>query len=199
MASAEWDDYLEFYSIIIPNGQFTSRLARLQIGDSILLDKQPNGFFTTDRFPDGRDLWMLSTGTGLAPYLSILHDSKVWNRFERLILVHSVRDTEELAYQSEITALCSHPLWTEHSHKLTYIPIVTRNTPLDMLGERLPVLISNGSLEQTAHCQLDPQYSRIMICGNPQMVEDTHRQLMNMGYRLSRLKAPAQLAIENGW
>lgn len=199
MTSAEWDDYLEFYSIIVPDGQFTSQLIQLQTGDSILLDKQPNGFFTTDRFPDGKDLWMLSTGTGLAPYLSMLHDPEVWRRFEQLILVHSVRYVEELAYQAEITALCSHPLWVEYRHKLTYIPVVTRNTPSDILGERLPVLIANGSLENAAHCQLNPQDSRIMICGNPQMVEDTHRQLMNMGYRLSRLKAPAQLAIENGW
>ena len=199
MTSAVWDEYLEFYSIIVPDGQFTSMLDRLQVGDDLLLDRQPNGFFTLDRFPDGRDLWMLSTGTGLAPYLSMLHDPKTWDRFERLILVHSVRHVEELSYQAEIDALRRHPLWAEHGEKLQYLPVVTRNAPPDMLHQRLPALIADGTLEQAAKCRFEPQYSRIMICGNPQMVTDTHRQLMGMGYQLSRLKAPAQLAIENGW
>lgn len=199
MTSASWDEHLEFYSIIVPNGQFTSMLDRLQAGDELLLDRQANGFFTTDRFPDGRDLWMLATGTGLAPYLSMLHDPKTWERFARLILIHSVRHVEELSYQPEIDALRQHPLWTKHRDKLRYLPVVTRDAPPHMLHERLPALIADGTLEHAAGCAFDPQHSRIMICGNPQMVADTHRLLIKMGYQLSRLKAPAQLAVENGW
>lgn len=199
MVNAVWDDELEFLSIVVPDGEFTSRLSRLSAGDDILLDKRANGFFTLDRFVDGQDLWLLGTGTGLAPYLSILREPSVWSRFDTLTLVHSVRTAAELAYRDEIAALRDHPLWAEHGHKLHYQPVVTRESHPGCLSARLPVLLANGELELATGRLLTPERARIMICGNPQMVEDTHRQLISMGYRLSRLTAPGQLALENGF
>ncbi|BAK78319.1 ferredoxin-NADP+ reductase [Pseudogulbenkiania sp. NH8B] len=199
IVSASWDDYLEFYSIVVPEGEFTPRLARLEVGDQILVDKTPNGFFTTDRFPDGEDLWLLATGTALGPYLSILHETAVWQRFRHIVLVHSVREAAELSYQAEIAALRQHPLWAEHGHKLHYLPVVTRETLPGTLSQRIPAMLADGTLERAAGVMLSPERSRLMICGSPQMVEDTHRQLKGMGYALSRLSAPAQLALENGW
>lgn len=199
MASAQWDDYLEFYSILVPDGKFTSVLAGLKPGDAIRMERAAQGFFTVDRFVDGRDLWLLATGTGLAPYLSILQDPAVWERFERIALVHGAQFGAELAYRDEIAALREHPLWGVHGTKLRYQAVTTRDQTPAALHARLPLLLADGSLEAALGMPLSPERSRLMICGNPQMVEDTHRQLMQMGYRLSRLKAPAQLAVENGW
>lgn len=199
IVSASWDEYLEFYSIVVPEGEFSPRLARLEVGDEVLVDKTPHGFFTADRFPDGEDLWLLATGTALGPYLSILHEAAVWQRFRHIVLVHSVREVAELSYQPEIAALRRHPLWAEHGHKLQYLPVVTREAVPGALSARIPAMLQDGTLERAAGLTLSPERSRIMICGSPQMVTDTHHQLKSMGYQLSRLSAPAQLALENGW
>ena len=105
VVSAPHDDYLEFFSIVVPGGEFTSELSRLRSGDELLVEKQATGFLTLDRFPDGRDLWLIGTGTGLAPFLSILQDLEAWQRFERIVLVYSARDRGELAYQELIAEL----------------------------------------------------------------------------------------------
>ena len=105
MVSAPHDEFLDFFSIVVPDGEFTSELSRLEPGDELLIDKQAFGFLTLDRFPDGRDLWLLATGTGLAPFLSILQDFEVWQRFERIVLVYSARTGSELAYQQLIREL----------------------------------------------------------------------------------------------
>ncbi len=98
MVSSPFDEFLEFFSIVVPGGEFTSELSRLQVGDSLMVERQAFGYLTLDRFVDGRDLWLLSTGTGVAPFLSILQDFEVWEKFERIILVYSVREARELAY-----------------------------------------------------------------------------------------------------
>ena len=97
MVSSPFDDFLEFFSIVVPGGEFTSELSRLEVGDTLLVDRQAFGYLTLDRFVDGRDLWLLSTGTGVAPFLSILQDFEVWEKFQRIILVYSVREARELA------------------------------------------------------------------------------------------------------
>jgi len=99
MVSAPHDEFLEFFSIVVPDGEFTSELSRLRVGDHLLIDKQAFGFLTLNRFPDGEDLWLLATGTGLAPFLSILQDFEVWQRFKHIVLVYSVRESKELAYK----------------------------------------------------------------------------------------------------
>lgn len=199
MCSAEYDECLDFYSIVVPDGQFSSRLAMLQPGDQMMLDKRAMGFFQADRLPDGRDLWLLATGTGIAPYLSILQQPEVWRRFERIVLAHCVREAAELSFQDEIAALRSHPLWQEHGHKLQYLPVVTRAAPAGMLNQRIPALLESGELAARAGIEMSSEHSRFMLCGNPKMVEDTHRQLMKMGYRMTRQNAPGHIVLENGW
>ena len=199
MCSAATDEYLEFYSILVPDGHFSSRLARLKVGANVMLHKTAMGFFMADRLPTGKNLWLLATGTGLAPYLSILQDPCLWQRFDHIVLAHSVRRTEELSYQDFIASVGDHPMWAEHGHKLKYLPIVTGNKQQGMLNERIPALLSNGRLELAADMLMSPEDSRFMICGNPAMVADTHRQLMKMGYRMSRQGTPGHLVLENGW
>jgi ferredoxin--NADP+ reductase len=199
MVSGPFDEHLEFYSIVVPGGEFTSELAHLKVGDRLLIDRQSHGFLTLDRFLGGRHLWLLSTGTGIAPFLSILADPASWERFERIILVHSVRIASELAYRDEIAALREHPLFADVANKLIYLPVVTREHVDGMASERLTVLITSGELEARAGLRFDLDESRIMLCGNPEMVDDTRRCLKTRGFRTSRQSSPGQIAVENYW
>ncbi|WP_018990460.1 ferredoxin--NADP reductase [Aromatoleum toluclasticum] len=199
IASAPWDDHLEFYSIIVPDGQFTTLLDALEPGDEIMIERSAYGFLTTSRFADGRDLWMLATGTGLAPFLSILQDEDTWRRFERLVLVHGVRASAEFAYREEIDALRRHPLWADVGERLVYQPVLSREPAPWALAGRIPALLDDGTLEARVGLRIEPAHSRLMVCGSPDMVRDTHRALMRKDCRLSRLAAPAQIAVENGW
>lgn len=198
IVSAPHDEFLDFFSIVIPDGAFTGALSSLQRGDELLLDKQANGFLTLDRFPDGEDLWLLASGTGIAPFLSILQDFEVWERFERIVLVYSVRHTAELGYQSLIHDLGLQDYLGEQAYKLTYLPVVTREQGLG-LHQRIPELLRSGELEQESDLILDPARSRVMICGNPQMTEDVRAALKERGMRLALSRKPGQIAVENYW
>ncbi|WP_166216577.1 ferredoxin--NADP reductase [Pseudomonas atagonensis] len=199
MVSSPFDEFLEFFSIVVPGGEFTSELSRLQVGDTLLVEKQAFGYLTLDRFVDGRDLWLLSTGTGVAPFLSILQDFEVWEKFERIILVYSVREARELAYQQLIAELTQRDYLTEHAHKFQFIPVVTREPNAGALNGRITTLIENGELERVAGVELIPAHSRVMLCGNPQMIDDTRALLKKHGLALSLTRRPGQVAVENYW
>lgn len=199
MVSAPHDEFLDFFSIVVPDGEFTSELSRLKVGDELLIDKQAFGFLTLDRFPDGRDLWLLATGTGIAPFLSILQDFQAWQRFERIILVYSVREARELAYQQLIADLPQREYLEGLGSKLLYLPVVTREQVPGALHARITTLIESGELERAADLQLTPEHSRIMLCGNPQMIEDTRAVLKSRDLNLALTRKPGQVAVENYW
>ncbi|WP_017905363.1 ferredoxin--NADP reductase [Pseudomonas asplenii] len=199
MVSSPHDDFLEFFSIVVPGGAFTSELSRLNVGDSLLIERQAIGYLTLDRFVDGRDLWLLATGTGVAPFLSILQDFEVWERFERIVLVYSARHGAELAYRELIAGLAERDYLVEHAHKLRFVPIVTRETVPGALSGRIPQLIENGELERAAGLALTAVHSRVMICGNPQMIDDTRQVLKQRDMQLSLSRRPGQVAVENYW
>lgn len=199
MVSSTYDEFLEFYSIVVPQGEFTTQLARLGVGDHLLIEKQNHGFLTLDRFDAARDLWLLSTGTGIAPFLSILGEPSTWVAYQRIILVHSVRQFDELAYRETIDALPTHPLFGEFAHKLIYIPVVTREKLTGVLSERITQLIASGALEHAANTSFDLDNSRIMLCGNPEMVDETRKLLKTKGFQTSRQSRPGQIAVENYW
>jgi len=199
IVSANYDEHLEFYSIVVPGGEFTSRLSALEEGDEIYVEKMAYGFLTTARFEGGKDLWMLSTGTGLAPFISILYDFAVWEHYENLVLVHGVRHRNELAYEELIRGLADHELLGETVHKLRYVQAVTREQVPGALQGRVTTLIETGALEREVGLPLDHDRSRIMICGNPEMVDDSRKLLTDRGYQLSRRGKPAHLAVENLW
>ena len=199
IASAAHDEHLEFFSVVVPNGQFTSRLSKLKEGDPIYVERKSYGFLTTDRFEAGKDLWMLATGTGLAPFLSILHDFATWEHYDNLLLVQSVRTQQELAYEDLIRGFEGSEYYGEFAHKLRYARIVTREPVPGTLRDRVTKLLSNGVLEENLGVRLDHDRSRIMLCGNPEMVEDSRRILTERGYRMSRRGDPGHLAVENYW
>lgn len=199
MVSSPHDEFLEFLSIVVPGGEFTSELSRLRTGDSVMVDKQAFGYLTLDRFVDGRDLWLLATGTGVAPFLSILQDFEVWEKFARIILVYSARQSQELAYQELIAGLEQREYLAEYAGKLQFIPIVTREPAPGALRGRITELLDNGQLERAAGVALTVENSRVMICGNPQMIDDARALLKQRDLRLSLSRRPGQVAVENYW
>jgi ferredoxin--NADP+ reductase len=199
MVSAPHDEFLEFFSIEVPDGEFTSELRRLGPGDELLVERQAYGYLTLDRFADGRDLWLLASGTGVAPFLSILQDLEVWQRFTRIVLAYSVRTVSELAYQELIAELAQREWLEGVADKLVYLPVVTRESVSGCLQARLTALLDSGALERAAGLEITPEHSRLMLCGNPAMVEELHARLKARGLQLSLSRRPGQLALENYW
>jgi len=142
---------------------------------------------------------MLATGTGLAPFISILQELDTWEDYENIVLAYSVRESNELAYLDTIEGLKQHEYFGDFAHKLKFVPIVTRENIDGMLSERIPVLLENGELERAVGTKLDAVRSRIMICGNPEMVDDTRKWFVDNGYTISRRSKPGHLALENLW
>jgi ferredoxin--NADP+ reductase len=199
MVSAPHDEYLDFFSIVVPGGEFTSELSRLSEGDTLLIDRQAFGYLTLDRFVGGRDLWLLATGTGIAPFMSILQDFEVWERFDNIKLVYSVREAKELAYVDDIAGLEQRDYLAEFAGKLQFIPVVTREQHPGALNARITTLIENGELEKAAGLELSTEHSRIMLCGNPDMIDETRKVLKARDLQLSLSKRPGQVAVENYW
>jgi len=193
---------LEFYGIIVANGLFTTRLKQLRTGDSILLEKQRFGFMTPDRFKDGDDLWMLSTGTGIGPYISMLRDPYVWEHFRNLVLVHCVRHANEFSYTEELASVCAAAPFGS-SARLQVIRTVTREdsipTDAPYLKGRITTLLENGQLEKAAGLAMSETASRVMMCGNPEMIDDMRGLLHQRGMRPDRRATPGQFITENYW
>ena len=199
VVSSAHDPHLEFFAVLVPGGDFSGPLSRTREGDTIRVEKASYGFMTIDRFAPGKDLWLLASGTGLGPFLSILRDPATWQTYDNLVLVHSVRHGGELAYRDEIAAIPNEELLAASSAQLKYVPVVTREPWPGALAARIPQLIEDGRLEQAAGVKLDPQRSRIMVCGNPEMARELRGQLTVRGFRINRRAEPGQLAFENYW
>ena len=198
VASSPYDEFIEFFSVVIPQGEFTSKVNHIQVGDSLLLNTTPFGYLTLARYqlPLPNDLWLLATGTGLAPFLSILKTIDVWQQYQRIILVYSARTSQELAYQAEIGSIKS--IYGDNGAAFVFLPIVTREA--DYAGEkaRIPNLILSGKLTQLVGQKLDKERSHVMVCGNPQMVEDTKEALKSIGLTMNR-RGEGNIAVENYW
>ena len=201
IVSSPFDEVLEFFSIVIPDGAFTSQLQHLEVGDELLLNTMPFGFLTLARYqkPLPKDLWLLATGTGLAPFLSMLQDLKTWEDYEHIILAYSARSTEELAYIDKIESLQEDfGSLVDNPAKLIFIPIVTREPVEGALTERLPKLLLDGTLQEHAGIALDVDSTHVMLCGNPDMVEDTKETLKSLGLVMNR-RGEGNIAVENYW
>jgi len=212
-------EFLEFYSIVVPEGEFSPRLAALRPGDPLYVDKTAFGFLTLDRFipggatsggatsgegaPTHGDLWLLATGTGLSAYLSLLQEPSTWAAFDQIIVVHGVRSVQELAYRDRLQQWSRDGLpeaagLPRHA-QLTYLPIPTREPFQDMPAARLTHLIEDGRLENLAGRKLDADVSKIMLCGNPDMLTEARQLLKTRGFAVGRRGNPGNLALENYW
>ncbi len=197
MVTPPHKDTLTFYSIVVPDGQFSPRLAQLGAGDAIYIDRTAFGFMTIERFPQGGQLWMLATGTGLSAYLPMLDDPQTWARFERIILVHGVRTADELAYQEDIARFAK--AHAQRDGQFTYLPVTSREKQAGNPQGRVTTLIENGELERLIGAHLDPETARVMLCGNPAMVKDARALLGQRGFATGRRGVPGSLAVENYW
>ncbi|MCH2003111.1 ferredoxin--NADP reductase [Acinetobacter seifertii] len=197
VVSSPFDETLEFFSIVVPDGAFTSNLQHLKVGDELYLEKIPYGYLTLARYqqPLPHDLWLLATGTGLAPFLSMLQDFETWSNYQKINLVYSVRTADELAYVDRIQEIAE--TFGEGHNGFKFIPIITRDSSAP-LHERLPVLIENGELEKAAGSGLNSATSHVMLCGNPQMVDDTKEALKRRGLTMNR-RGEGNIAVENYW
>lgn len=203
-------DRLEFYSIVVPEGEFSPRLASLRAGDPLYVDKTAFGFLTLDRFVPagdaparpGGDLWLVATGTGLSAYLSMLQDPATWTSYDHIVLVHGVRSVQELAYREEILHWAQNglpELAGQTQAGLSYLPIPTREPYPDMPQARLTQLIQDGRLEQLAGRTLHAEKSKIMLCGNPEMLTEARQLLKERGFSVGRRGNAGNLALENYW
>lgn len=198
LVSAADDDYLEFVAVLVPGGAFSERLAKLRADDEMKIEKASFGFLTVDQLAPGHDLWLLASGTGIGPFVSILRDSATWRSFERLIVVHSVRHRSELAYRDEIIA-CPGGMPVGAKSRLGYFPVVTREPGATEFAERIPRLLADGRLEQAAGASLSVADSRLMICGNPEMARELRQLLGARGFATGRRGVSGQMAFEKYW
>ena len=201
IVSAPDEAFLEFFLVVLPGGKFSARVATLGVGESILLEKPAQGFLTLDRFKDGDDLWLIGTGTGLAPYISMLREASTWTRFKNIVVALSVREARDLAYVDEIETLAaSH---TAGEAKLHFVKSLTRDTQSltakNILHGRLTTLTESGALEEHAELKFDQQRSRFMLCGNPEMVEAMRAILKARGFVMNRRLTPGHIIVENYW
>ncbi|MBB5368216.1 MULTISPECIES: ferredoxin--NADP reductase [unclassified Janthinobacterium] len=200
IASANYEEHLEFFSIKVPGGPLTSRLQHLQVGDTVIVGRKPTGTLVSDYLLPGKRLYMLSTGTGLAPFLSIVRDPDIYERFDQLILVHGVRQVDELAYHDLLVDhLPNHEFLGEMvTDKLRYYPTVTRE---DFRNTgRITELIENGKLfEDLGVPALDPAVDRVMICGSSDMLRDLKEMLEERGFKEGNTSTPGDFVVERAF
>lgn len=201
IASPNHEDYLEFFSIKVASGPLTSRLQKVQVGDTVLVGSKPTGTLVIRDLKPGKNLYLFSTGTGLAPFLSIVQDPATYEAFEKVVLVHGVRYTSELAYAKLFTEdLPQHEFLGDMvKEQLIYYPTVTRE-PFRNQG-RLTDLITSGKLAADIGLpQMNPENDRVLICGSPSMLSDLCEILDGMGFQESpRMGEPGHYAIERAF
>jgi ferredoxin/flavodoxin---NADP+ reductase len=200
IVSANYEDHLEFLSIKVPDGPLTSRLQHMKVGDSIIVGRKPTGTLLIDYLLPGKRLFLLSTGTGLAPFMSIVRDPATYEKFEQIILVHGVRKKDELAY---------HDLLVEHlpaheflgdliTSQLRYYPTVTREAYRNM--GRVTDLLETGKMFKDLEIpQLDKDEDRVMICGSPGMLRDLKHLLEGRGFTEGNTSRPGDFVIERAF
>ena len=201
IASANHDDFLEFFSIKVANGPLTSKLQHLSVGDAVVVSRKPTGTLVLRDLRPGKHLYLLATGTGLAPFLSLIQDPESYERFDKVVLVHGVRSVNELAYRDFITnELPNHEYFADLvQDKLIYYPTVTRE-PFPTQG-RITHLIESGQLfADIGLPEFDPADDRIMICGSPAMIKDSCALLDARGFEVSaHIGAAGDYVIERAF
>ena len=200
IASPAWDDKVEFFSIKVEDGPLTSRLQKIQPGDTVLMGRKPVGTLVLDALLPGKRLWMFSTGTGIAPFASLIRDPETYERFDEVILTHTCRQVSELSYGLKlIEDLREDPLVGEIiGDKLLHITSVTREDY--PLRGRITHLIETGELfEAAGTTALDPAVDRVMICGSKEMIDDTAALCESAGLREGSNSDPKEFVIEKAF
>jgi ferredoxin--NADP+ reductase len=200
IVSPNYEEHLEFLSIKVEDGPLTSRLQHIQVGDSIIVGRKPTGTLLIDYLLPGKRLYLMATGTGLAPFMSIIRDPETYEKFEQVVLVHGVRLVSELAYHELIAEqLPQHEFLGEMiAGQLHYYPTVTREAFRNV--GRIPELIESGKLGADLGLPaLDPATDRVMICGSPAMLKDLKQLLERRGFAEGSTTRPGDFVIERAF
>jgi len=184
----------EFHYVVLPEGPFSARLARLEPRDVVFLAPAASGTFVLSAVPDAETLWLLATGAGIGPYLSILKTEAPWRRFGHVVLVHSVRHADELAYTEAIAAIAR-----QHPEQLRVVTLTSREEARGSLTGRIAETIEDRRLEKAAGRELSPKTSQVMICGSPKAIGDITDVLRPRGLRRHRRREPGHICVENYW
>jgi len=192
--SSPGQNLLEFFFYVASEGVLSNALVKLESGDKVLLKDKAQGFFILDEIPATRDLWMIGTGTGIAPYFSILGAEEVWQKYDNVVLVEGVRTSKDLPYQDLIEKISQ-----AHSDNFTFQAFVSREDFPNSIKGRIPASLDDGSLEQKVGLTLSPSDSQVMLCGNPDMVKDCVDILKTRGFEKHRRRKPGQITTENYW
>ena len=200
IASANYEEHLEFLSIKVPDGPLTSRLQHIQVGDTIIVGKKPTGTLLIDYLLPAKRLYMLSTGTGLAPFLSVMRDPETYEKFEEVVLVHGVRQVNELAYHDYITEeLPKHEFLGEMiSQQLKYYPTVTREAYRNT-GRITDLLDSGKMFSDLGLPHINPAEDRVMICGSPALLKDLKALLEARHFKEGNTTTPGEYVIERAF
>lgn len=197
MASSPLEtETLEFFVVLIEEGKLTPRLWDLRVGERLWMDREVKGEFTLDAVPPGRDLVMISTGTGIAPFLSMLRTYRGQQRWRRLAVVNGVRYVSDLGYREELEGL------SRVEPSVCYVPMVSRPSPADGwrgLCGRVTTLLGDDLCAQHIGIRLDPAASHVFLCGNPAMIDEMERGLQARGFRTHSAETPGNLHLERYW
>lgn len=185
---------LDFFIVRVDGGELTPRLWELEEGASIDVSSKATGGFTLSHTPEADTIWLLATGTGLAPYIAMMREKTIWERHKNVVLVHGVRYATDLAYQDELSQVKE-----TYGGRFHFIPVVSRADVPDAICGRITTAIENGSLESKAENALSPSNCVVMMCGNPQMLDDVEALLANRGMHRHKKSAPGHVVVERYW
>ena len=185
------EPYLEVYFNIVEEGPLSPRLFALEPGDDVFVSSNPSGFLTVSELPECRHLWMIATGTGIGPFLSILKSEAVWKRFEKVVLCYSVSLAAELAYQDVIQQVLA-----GHAEQFVYVPIVTREAHPGALANRVTTVMADSTLEKHTGLWITPEDSHVMMCGSSEMITDVSEALVERGMKKHRRREPGHYTTE---
>ena len=200
IGSPSWHEELEFYSIKVADGPLTSRLQKIQVGDHVLIGRKPTGTLVLDGLKPGKRLYMLGTGTGLAPWLSLARDPEVYDRFEQVIVTHTVRNVADLNYRQmfEHDLAADEILGEMIGDKLVYYPTVTRE-PFKTQGRITNLIASGQFFADLGNPPFNPAEDRVMLCGAPSVLLDLKQQLLDLGYVEGSISQPGDFVLERAF
>ncbi|MBQ1765439.1 MAG: ferredoxin--NADP reductase [Aquincola sp.] len=200
IVSPNYEEHLEFLSIKVPDGPLTSRLQHIQVGDTVIVGKKPTGTLLIDYLLPGKRLYLVGTGTGLAPFMSIIRDPATYEKFEQVVLIHGVRQKDELAYHDLVTDhLPKHEFLGEMiSQQLLYYPTVTRESYKNM-GRVTDLMVSGKLFQDLGVPNINPAEDRVMICGSPAMLRDLKHLLEDRQFKEGNTTTPGDFVIERAF
>jgi len=194
LVSGPDDHELEIIAVPVEDGMLSPQLHKLQVGDCLKIMSPATGFLVLDEVPKSRDLWLMATGTGVGPFLSILATEQAWQNYENIILVYGARYEHDLAYTQLIESWSS-----KYADKFHFVPIVSRENKADILHGRIPTLLKTLSIQQQVGLDIHAANSQVMLCGNPDMIEDATQTLIELGLAKHLRRSPGQISLERYW